>query len=67
VSQFSGFVPIKFRTAGKILLSLGILGIIAGGLTALTGWFFKPAAIFGVSLGLILVGLYLTFVVPREE
>ena len=63
----AGFVPANYRLAGKLLLILGGIGLLATGVDALTGWFGLPTIIFIVSLVLIPVSLYLLFVVPKEE
>ena len=62
----AGFVPANYRLAGKLLLILSGLGLLATGVDALTGWFGLPRIIFIVSLVLIPVSLYLLFVVPKE-
>ena len=67
MSQSSGFVPIKFHIAGKVLLVLGILGLILVGVSLLTGWFTLPPAVWILSGVAILLSLYLIFVVPREK
>jgi len=63
----AGFVPANYRLAGKLLLILSGVGLLATGVDALTGWFGVPIIVLLVSLGLIPVGLYLLFVVPKEE
>lgn len=63
----AGFVPANYRLAGKLLLILGGIGLLATGVDALTGWFGLPTIILIVSLVLIPVSLYLLFVVPKEE
>ena len=63
----AGFVPANYRLAGKLLLILGGIGLLATGVDALTGWFGLPTIILVVSLVLIPVSLYLLFVVPKEE
>ena len=50
----AGFVPANYRLAGKLLLILGGIGLLATGV------------VFIVSLVLIPVSLYLLFV-PKEE
>ena len=62
----AGFVPANYRLAGKLLLILGGIGLLATGVDALTGWFGLPRIILIVSLVLIPVSLYLLFVVPKE-
>ncbi len=66
MSQRSGFVPIRFHLAGKILLVLGIIGLLAAGVDLFTGWFSFPTIIPIMCLVFTLVGLYLIFIVPRE-
>jgi hypothetical protein len=63
----AGFVPANYRLAGKLLLILSGMGLLAAGVDALTGWFGLPSIVWIVSLILILVSLYLMFVVPKEE
>lgn len=67
MSQPSGFVPIKFHMAGRILLVIGIIGLGLVAVSKLTGWYVLPPAALIFSLVTILVSLYLIFVVPREE
>jgi hypothetical protein len=67
MSKPAGFVPIQFHMAGRILLAIGIIGLVLFGVSTLTGWFALPSATLGVSIVVILVSLYLIFVVPREE
>lgn len=66
MSRDSGFVPIRFHIAGRLLLLLGALGLVAVAIGALTGWFSLPSAILYVSLAAVPIGLYLLLVVPRE-
>ena len=63
----AGFVPANYRLAGKLLLILGGMGLLATGVDAVTGWFGLPTVVLIVSLVLIPVSLYLLFVVPKEE
>ena len=63
----AGFVPANYRLAGKLLLMLGGIGLLATGVDALTSWFGLPIIVLIVSLALIPVSLYLLFVVPKEE
>ena len=62
----AGFVPANYRLAGKLLLILGIIGLLVTGMDALTGWFGLPKVVLIVSLALIPVSLYL-LIVPKEE
>jgi hypothetical protein len=63
----AGFVPVNYRLAGKLLLILGGMGLLATGVDALTGWFGLPTIVLIVSLVCLPVSLYLLFVVPKEE
>jgi hypothetical protein len=67
MSQLPGFVPVKFHMAGRILLVIGIIGLVLFGVSKLTGWYVLPTVTLGVSLAAILISLYLIFIVPREE
>jgi hypothetical protein len=63
----AGFVPANYRLAGKLLLILGGIGLLATGVDTLTGWLGLPMIVLIVSLVCIPVSLYLLFVVPKEE
>lgn len=63
----AGFVPANYRLAGKLLLILGGVGLLATGVDALSGWFGLLTIILIVSVVLIPVSLYLLFVVPKED
>ena len=62
----AGFVPVNYKIAGKLLLILAGIGLLATGVDALTGWFGLPGVVWIASLVLIPVSLYLLFVVPKE-
>ena len=62
----AGFVPANYRLAGKLLLILAGIGLLATSVDALTDWFGLPNLVWIVSLVLIPVSLYLLFVVPKE-
>jgi hypothetical protein len=63
----AGFVPANYRLAGKLLLILAGIGLLATGVDTLTGWFELPNLVWIVSLVLVPVSLYLLFVIPKEE
>ena len=62
----AGFVPANYRLTGKLLLILGIVGLLVTGMDALTGWFGLPRVVLIASLALMPVSLYL-LKVPKEE
>jgi hypothetical protein len=62
----AGFAPINYRLTGKLLLILGIVGLLVTGVDALTGWFGLPRVVLILSLVLIPVSLYL-LIVPKKE
>ena len=62
----AGFVPANYRLAGKLLLILAGIGLLATSVDALTDWFGLPNLVWIVSLVLIPVSLYLLFIVPKE-
>ena len=66
MSQRSGFVPIRFYLAGRMLLVMGIVGLLAAGVDLITAWFGLPAIIPVMCIVFVLVGLYLVYIVPRE-
>lgn len=61
-----GFVSANYKQAGKILLACGLVCLIVKLFSYLTGWFSVSnyLACFGTSL--MLVGLYLIFILPKE-
>lgn len=66
MSKPSGFVPIRFALAGRISITLGSAVVGALLISKLTNWF-PLASIFGlVGLVLVLIGVYLIYIVPRE-
>lgn len=67
MSQLSGFVPIRFRIAGRLLLSIGAIGLVLVGVAQFTGWFALPSAVWIASLVMIAVGLYLIWIGHRER
>ena len=67
MSQPTGFVPPNWQFAGKLLLIIGILSLILIGISTLSGWLTLPLEILIFGLVTILIGLYLLFVVPKEE
>ena len=62
-----GLVPINFNLAGKILLVISLLGIAVKAIEYFSDWYVMPNFLFYISLGLLVVSLYLIFVVPKEK
>lgn len=58
----AGFVPINYKTSGKILLTIGLLLI----LNNLINIFPLPSHLFYIGLGLIFLSFYLIFITPKE-
>jgi len=67
MNQPPGFVPANFYLAGRILLIIGIIGLVLVGVSKLAGWFVLPQIVFIFCLVAIPVSLYLIYVVPREK
>lgn len=66
MSHPSGFVPIPFHLAGKVLCAMGIMGLGIALISRISQWFSLPSGIVYISIAFIVVGLYLIFVVPEE-
>jgi hypothetical protein len=67
MSRFSGFIPINFRLAGKLLFIAGVIGLVLAGADSLSSMFSIPSLIIYLSLAAILAGLYMIFLGPKEE
>jgi hypothetical protein len=67
MKHLPGFVPVNFYLLGKILLMIGIIGLVLVGISKITGWFGLPQDVLPLSLVVIPVSLYLIFVVPKEK
>jgi hypothetical protein len=63
----AGFVPANYRLAGRLLLILAGIGLLATALDTLTGWLGLQDWVLIASLALVAVGLYLIVVPPKEE
>ena len=63
----AGFVAANYRLAGRLLLILAGVGLLAAALDAITAWFGLPNWVLIASLILVPVGLYLLFVPPEEK
>jgi hypothetical protein len=66
MSKPSGFVPIRFRAAGRILIALGAAATAGFLVSRLTYWFSIGWVVGVVGIILALIGLYLVYVVPVE-
>ena len=67
MSRRSGFVSIQFQVAGKILVAIGLIGSGMAVMSSLGQMFTLPLVVTLGSLVAVVLGLYLIFVVPREE
>jgi len=65
--HLSGFVPVDFHLVGKIMLGIGIVLILLAIVDLLIEKIVLLDKLFYFGLGFVLVGLYLIFVVPKEE
>jgi len=66
MNEPSGFVPIRFKTAGRILLTLGSAIVVGFLVLRLTGWFPIGWEIGVAGLVIVLIGLYIVNIVPQE-
>jgi hypothetical protein len=66
MSKFSGFVPIRFRIVGYLLLVTGIICLLLVGVASLTGWFILPQAVLVFGLVAIPISLYVVLVSQNE-
>ena len=66
--QPAGFVLGNFKVAGKLLLIVGIISLLAKGVDYLTGWFSLSNIPLFFGIGCVLFSLYLIYyVAPREK
>ena len=63
--HLSGFVPIKFNNAGKILLTVGFICLVAK-LASYFTQFTLPNNFLFFGISLIILALYLNFVVGKK-
>lgn len=61
------FAPIDFHLAGKVLLVSGIVLFVLNEVKFVMGWFNLLEIMTTLSICMIVVGVYLIFVVPREK
>lgn len=67
MSRDPGFVPIPFHVVGKILLAIGFAILAAILISYVSSLFTLPSIITLFALVIIVIGLYLIFIVPRES
>jgi len=67
MSRPSGFVPIRFHTAGKILVVFAVIVFALYLLSIVFQWFMLPILVLAIGAAAMLIGLYLIFVIPNEE
>ena len=63
----AGFVPIQFYKIGRIMVILGLLGVIIWLLDYFFDWEWLSDIVLYISIGLILIGLYLRKFAPKDE
>lgn len=62
-----GFVPVQFNRVGKIMVILGLAGIVIAVINYLAHWGSATNVILLVSIGFILIGFYLAKVPPKDD
>ncbi|MBT4722598.1 hypothetical protein HOB30_02475 [Candidatus Falkowbacteria bacterium] len=63
----SGFVPVNYNIVGKNLIKIGLVGLLFKLLSIFTGWYEASNFIVYGSIGLLLVGSYLVFIVSKNK
>jgi hypothetical protein len=66
MSKDSGFVPVPFHIVGKIFLPIGLAILAAYAISYISHWFILPSIAFFFAVTIIIIGLYLIYIVPRE-
>ena len=61
-----GFVPVNFKSVGKILFIIGSIGLTVGLISDLTQWFFIHDYITYFSLVVMLISLYIILVGTKD-
>jgi hypothetical protein len=62
----SGFTPINYKKAGKILLPFGIVMVLIWVIGFSLGWEAVPVMLLVIGILDILVSCYLIFLTPKE-
>jgi hypothetical protein len=62
-----GFVPLPFNKVGRFVFSIGVLSLVIKGISYITKWYETGDLLVYFGIGLVIIGLYLTFVVPPED
>ena len=62
----SGFVPIDFKSLGKILLPISMAMMTARTVDYLIGTDLIPTAVLFIGIGFLVVSVYLLLTVPKE-
>jgi len=63
----SGFVPVNFQRAGKLMMVIGFVCLLAMLLGILTGAYSLPYSVLFFGSAFLILGPYLIFVVPKVE
>lgn len=65
--HMSGFVPVNFHGAGKVLFVIGVVCIVVYVLGLFVQIELITNAIFYFGLAALILSIYLLFVVPKEK
>jgi len=68
MSKEPGFVPANYKVTGNILLTLGIISLLANVMDYFTDWLSLSNISLFFGIACVLIGLYLVYyIVPREK
>lgn len=62
-----GFVPVNYNIAGKLMIPLGSICVLAKLIAYITNLFEFPTQLLYAGIALIIIGWYLIFVVPNPN
>ncbi len=67
MSRLSGFVPINFSLAGKLLVAAGVIGLILSALARFTNLQALPSVVTYMSIVAIPLGFYVIWAARKAE
>jgi hypothetical protein len=67
MSRPSGFMPVPFHLAGKILVVIAAIVFAIYLLSIVFQLYTLPMLVLAIDAAVMLIGLYLIFVIPKEE